>query len=513
MRKQTISVDTAFSDARQWYHNTYMLTDTNSKTLQSIGTVKNDWSKVLTPYWDKGKAFKSKGLDFIELPALKKGDFAIAEQPVATGKFDFTKSNSITSLLIIKQNGIYGIYTMTILADSAYLKGNYASLNINTYRNRAKDFNGMVLYHKLDGAYVNGWRYVNGKVTTALYERKTNGTNQSIQSVNQQKTNTLSCQAVRVTTYWQDCAYYNDDLTYSHPFDCHYYTTETTVTACAENGSSGGGGASPGCPVTPPPGGGGQNPDNVNDAGKNVMVTDPNPAQPVDPGGGIIPPPPAGSGCQVVLPVDTVTISVPCAQAKALSKNDNFRQLMGLVQQHVASNNEIGYTYTMNNSGAIQAHDFYGEPGGSSVTITTPDPIDGFVHSHYAGDFPTFSGDDIKQVYDIMRTGHMQNPQSFTAGVVTASGTQYLIKISDPTKFSAFGANNFSTINYENFLNKYSLLVAIYQSSNDHIATFELSLLSVLKDSGLTVFKGNSSFNSWEPIKNSNNKIIITNCN
>lgn len=165
----TIS-DPAIIRAKAWYEATYPITpDNNQQVTQNVNSSKKDWSGILSPYWDKGVSFTSKGLDIVELPAMKKGDLAFSTQTADLDKFNFGNSNSVTSLLVVKQEGTYGIYAMTIMADPTYLQGNHAKLKNNTYRKRDKDFTGMVFYHKLDGTFVNGWRYVNGKVTTGVY--------------------------------------------------------------------------------------------------------------------------------------------------------------------------------------------------------------------------------------------------------------------------------------------------------------------------------------------------------
>ncbi|MDR0605745.1 MAG: hypothetical protein LBG80_15740 [Bacteroidales bacterium] len=40
----------------------------------------------------------------------------------------------------------------------------------NTYLNRDPNFDGLVVYHNLDGTFSNGWKYVEGKIVTSLVE-------------------------------------------------------------------------------------------------------------------------------------------------------------------------------------------------------------------------------------------------------------------------------------------------------------------------------------------------------
>jgi hypothetical protein len=43
-------------------------------------------------------------------------------------------------------------------------------MNRNTYLNRDPDFDGLIVYHNLDGTFSNGWKYVKGNIVTSLIE-------------------------------------------------------------------------------------------------------------------------------------------------------------------------------------------------------------------------------------------------------------------------------------------------------------------------------------------------------
>jgi hypothetical protein len=294
--EQNKLADSTLNEARQWYENTYSLNSSPDKQIINGIGKKRDWSKILRPNWDKAEAFVSKGLNFIELPATKRGDMAFTTKDLPPGQFDFKNANSATSLLLIKQNGEYAIYAMTILADETYLKGNRSKLKNNTYRNRDQDFTGRVFYHTMDGTFINGWRYVNGKVTNALYHQKESISqgSQSIQSVGGSKTNMLQdCMATVVVTVYSICDYPANDVNLEHPSNCSYSNTVDIF----YDGDCGnvdtppsGGGSAPQNPCTPSgSGGGGQYEDAVSND-KKVQVYQPNPTPPIDPTGPIYPP-------------------------------------------------------------------------------------------------------------------------------------------------------------------------------------------------------------------------------
>jgi hypothetical protein len=64
-----------------------------------------------------------------------------------------------------KNTGEIVSFIMTIVGDKEYLEKKEFKLWDNDYTIRDDDFSGLVLYHSLEGKFVNGWRYTNGKVT------------------------------------------------------------------------------------------------------------------------------------------------------------------------------------------------------------------------------------------------------------------------------------------------------------------------------------------------------------
>src|ERR1700740_728563 len=125
--------------------------------------------RKLFPLWAKATIFTQDGLTFIELPATKKGDMAMSFKKVKdTANYDFSRSGTMTDLLIVQIQNSFSMYAMTIMADSSYLKGNYNKVYQNSYFKMDTSFTGAVLFNRMDGTFVNGWRYQNGKVTRQL---------------------------------------------------------------------------------------------------------------------------------------------------------------------------------------------------------------------------------------------------------------------------------------------------------------------------------------------------------
>jgi hypothetical protein len=255
---KTIAInDPTISRAKLWYDSTYTVANTNTKiSTQSIGKPSNDWNKMFKPYWAKANKFTQDGMTIVELPALKEGNMAMSFLKVDSSKFDFSKSGSLTSLLIIEYQNNFTMYAMTILADSSYLKGDYSKLQNNTYQKKDKDFTGRVYFNRMDGSLVNGWRYINGKITATITAgSNSNSSGQAIQSINKMRTDVAeaSCSIYIVSTYWQSCDYWDNapDVL----FNCTYYTTTQAYPECdiTDPSTGSGGGTTPPPPCVPPP--------------------------------------------------------------------------------------------------------------------------------------------------------------------------------------------------------------------------------------------------------------------
>ena len=111
--------DPIISQAKAWYDSVYAAVNNNSKlATQSVGQKStHDWSKRFFPDWAKANTYIAGGITYIELPATQVGNMAICfSKPKDTTKFDFSRSGSKTSLLIVKDQNMLSMYAMTIVA-------------------------------------------------------------------------------------------------------------------------------------------------------------------------------------------------------------------------------------------------------------------------------------------------------------------------------------------------------------------------------------------------------------
>lgn len=115
--------------------------------------------------------------------------------------FNFNKSYSKSSFLILKNGNDYSAYIMTIVADSAYLKNDFSKLSNNTYRKHDKDFSGDLIYYTPKGEFVSGWHYSNGKINKTISITKIDNDGLKTQSLNDSKLKALSGCSVSVSVH------------------------------------------------------------------------------------------------------------------------------------------------------------------------------------------------------------------------------------------------------------------------------------------------------------------------
>ena len=105
----------------------------------------------------------------------------------------------------------------------------------------------------------------------------------------------------------------------------------------------------------------------------------------------------------------------------------------------------------------------------------------------------------------------MVNPNTFTAGVVTAKGTQYIIMIDDLSKFQQFANNMVNNSSLDMFSFAFERIYGIKPSNGNDVN--EKAFLQYIQqsNSGLKLFKGDANFNNWQPKKVDGSGNIVNN--
>lgn len=97
------------------------------------------------------------GLDFVPETNLSKFK--------ESGEYKYRRSYSRLVIMTDKTSLQKSGYVMTILPSVWYIEHHEADIHLNTYLCREANLDGYVLFHDLNGQFVNGWRYESGKVT------------------------------------------------------------------------------------------------------------------------------------------------------------------------------------------------------------------------------------------------------------------------------------------------------------------------------------------------------------
>jgi hypothetical protein len=201
----------------------------------------------------------------------------------------------------------------------------------------------------------------------------------------------------------------------------------------------------------------------------------------------------------------------PCDNANSLANNNEYKQKFAELKNKTSEKKEHGFIYKTNGSGTIDATPIIGEDGEAGIDFQVPDKIDGIMHSHYTGLLSVYSPDDLYAMAVLYVNDKMVNPKTFTVGVVTASGTQYIIMIDDLTKFHQFAHNIVNNTSLELFTYVFETIYRI-KPGND-TSTNERAFLQYIQqnNSGLKLFKGDANFNNWQPKKVDESGNVVNN--
>ncbi|WP_154647895.1 hypothetical protein [Pedobacter arcticus] len=210
----------------------------------------------------------------------------------------------------------------------------------------------------------------------------------------------------------------------------------------------------------------------------------------------------------------------PCNQANSLGKNESFKDKMDDLKGKTGLDYEVGYLFKNGGSSSADYTSLGGVAGQTQISIpisSIAGTIDGYIHTHYgSGTIPVFSIGDILSIYTLNNAGKITDLSTFTIGVVTDYGTQYILKIDDIANFNSFYDVHFTTnANMDALTTTYLDNVANYMNASamDFKAASELAFLKMLEGSGMKTFKGNSNFDKWNPIKNVNDEVKPNKCN
>lgn len=152
------------SAAKQWF-------ESNFKPVVATRAA-DGYERLNKPYWDKAKEANRRRYEVVETPVLTRGTHIVIDSETATHwqpdmKSDFIRNTTRMVVLRDTKTGKTRSFIMTFVGTYDYLKKT-RTIGKNSYLYREPDFSGAVLFHDLDGAFINGWRYSDGKIVASL---------------------------------------------------------------------------------------------------------------------------------------------------------------------------------------------------------------------------------------------------------------------------------------------------------------------------------------------------------
>lgn len=219
--------------AKTWYESKYPVVTSSKTTSTALRTLDTkpktgpiDFTQFINPDWYHPASYNRLNKDVVELPIAPGSQLNSVLKNMGNKIPYGNKDYSRSSFLILQDEQGYKAYIMTIIADSSYVRGDTSKLSRNTYRKHDPDFSGLVLYFTPKGEYVNGYKYLNGKLST--------GSSQENKGTNSLKTNKLKVNTERVCEDWYLVTWVDDEIV-----DIQYLYTE------CYGGDEGGGGGPP----------------------------------------------------------------------------------------------------------------------------------------------------------------------------------------------------------------------------------------------------------------------------
>lgn len=207
----------------------------------------------------------------------------------------------------------------------------------------------------------------------------------------------------------------------------------------------------------------------------------------------------------------------PCDLSKLLKTDAGFKAKMKeLYTKAKTKKSESFYQLTRLADGTYSYILTEGAEGTADVVPLLRGTVDGMIHSHYEGLFSIFSFSDIGYLYMAATSSITSNPKGFVFGVVTASGTTYLLAIDNLSAFKVWGQTNLmidgrrQTYEYI-YSDMFKIGKPGYTREQD-----EANFIKFLENGnmGLKLLKGDvNTFDKWEKRgSNSSGQIVSIGC-
>lgn len=462
------------SEAKEWYYGTFK----KSPEWQQS----NEKGEKL-PDWKNGTYRRVGNMEIVEFPLMKERKTYSIPSATKLSSSEIRKitDGSLSRIVFIRaSNSEIVVRELDYIPDIDFLKVKGYDISDIRLGSKENNFSGRVITKKWDGTILSTRKFENGKITKT--GKKINNANFNIKSLSSATTNNSGgCAMVEIVEYERTCTeVHRGDVwiptgectpweptgnswveEQCSPSECDYGSSEECECQLFGMGCDDGGGG--------------------NEVGEE--------------------PPPN-----------------PCKTAKKLATNTEFKEICDLlksVADDTLVNREAGYSYKLNGETGVDETLMVGKDGEKGIEFTMPaEKFDGFIHTHYEGLLSVFSPDDIFAMSELYLAEKMVNPGTFTMGVVTASGTRYLLMIENLDEFSAYANKLVKESTLDLFTGVYANYFNIKPTNSTE--NNEKAFLQFLETthSGLKLLKGDATFSNWSRRSVNDNGVVVDNpCN
>lgn len=496
-------------DAKEWYYGTFKktadfkMTDENSPftpqkrllansisdKINAISTQTNTYNKF--PVWDKAIEYAYGKFKVVEMPLfLEENVLVLPGMHNATAdERKKVADASLNKVLFIKNSaGRNLLRVVTIIPKIDYLRSKNFDISNNTAQHIDKKFSGFFVVRTWSNKVINFYEVRNGKFFRKInLQKRPLGNDLSDLAALNPDPVSQTCSMVWVPDIIRYCLSVGlcpgDNPCPDPPCEeWQEYDNGSYEYICEEDDGGGGGGGNP--------------EDNYFDC---LMGGGAEEYCACIVYGACEPPPGDGGGDDP--PNDDPPVENPCDAADKLENNVDVKGKFELLKSVTNASKEFGFMYQVSSSnGMTNITPLIGVDGEAGINFPVTSQIDGIIHSHYTGLLSVFSPDDIYAMAQLYLSNMMVNSKEFTLGVVTASGTQYLLVIDDFTKFQSFASNLVNNSSLDVYSHAFENVFGIRPSNTKE--QNEKAFLQYIQsaNSGLKLFKGNSNFSEWAPI-------------
>jgi hypothetical protein len=147
-------------------------------SLVTMRSSKKDNAMAVKPFWKQFRTEKDNNFEVVEVALLSEKGFTYTtpealEKYKEKGDKGYLRSNTSFVYKVDRKTKEKEMFIMTIVPDLSCLKSTrFNPFKKMSYLKRDRDFSGYVFYHNLYGEFVNGWRYIDGKITATIREKE-----------------------------------------------------------------------------------------------------------------------------------------------------------------------------------------------------------------------------------------------------------------------------------------------------------------------------------------------------